>query len=76
MILIFALILSTTILFVFTSFKKALQADDDDDDDDDNNDFLKVRERTVQEKVRLIFMWHYNNIIMFRSCFIRMAFGY
>jgi len=51
------LILSITILFVFTSFKKALQADDDDDDDDDdNNDFLKVREKTVQEKVRLIFM--------------------
>ncbi|XP_015775470.1 PREDICTED: protein KRI1 homolog [Acropora digitifera] len=33
------------------SFKKALQADDDNDDDDDNNDFLKVREKTVQEKM-------------------------
>lgn len=64
-------------MFVFTSFKKALQADDDNDDDDDNNDFLKVREKTMQEKVRLIFAWHYNNIIvMCRSCFVRMAFGY
>lgn len=63
----------TVILCVITSFKTALQADEDDD----NNDFLKVREKTVQEKVCLIFLWQYNNIIaMFRSCFVRVTFDY
>ena len=37
------------------SFKKAIQTnDDDDDDDDDDNAFLKVREKTSEEKVKIL----------------------
>ena len=40
------------------SFKKAIQTndDDDDDDDDDDNAFLKVREKTSEEKVKILFV--------------------
>ncbi|CAH3168094.1 unnamed protein product [Porites lobata] len=34
------------------SFKKAIQTNDDDDDDDDDDAFLKVREKTSEEKMQ------------------------
>ena len=38
-----------------SSFKKAIQTNYDDDDDDDDNAFLKVREKTSEEKVKILF---------------------
>ena len=49
-----------------SSFKKAIQTnDDDDDDDDDNNAFLKVREKTSEEKVKILFAQHVKSFALF-----------
>ena len=33
-----------------------MQSNDDDDDDDDDNAFLQVREKTSEEKVKILFV--------------------